>query len=128
MARPTVLVAEPEPPEGVSARKLVLETAKFNVITAHSGAEAKELFERFSNVNAIVLHSTLPGLDCNKAIADIKAQITGARVIVIAPVASFECKEADHLLDSHEPHQLLSLLRSLFGDPRKINSTGEPWR
>jgi DNA-binding response OmpR family regulator len=128
MVRPTILVAEPEPPEGVSARKLVLETAKFNVITAHSGGEAKELLEKFNNVEAIVLHSSLAGLDCKKAIADIKAQSVRAQVIVITPVENFDCKNADHLLNSHEPQQLLALLRSMFGDPRKINGSGGSWR
>jgi CheY-like chemotaxis protein len=128
MVRPTVLVAEPEPPEGISARKLVLETAKFNVITAHSGGEAKALLEKFSNVDAIVLHASLSGLDCQKAVADIKTFPTKAHVIVIAPVDRFDCKEADHLLNSHEPQQLLALLRSLFGDPRLIDGKAGPWR
>jgi hypothetical protein len=34
--RPTLLVAESEPVEALSVRKLVLETDKFNVLTAHS--------------------------------------------------------------------------------------------
>ena len=33
------LVIEPEPHEALSTRKLVLETAKHNVITAHSACE-----------------------------------------------------------------------------------------
>src|SRR4051812_48605380 len=44
MARPTLLVAEPEPEAALSVRKLVLETAKFNVLTAHSDEETVELF------------------------------------------------------------------------------------
>ncbi len=32
MVRPVVVMAEMEPPEDLSARKLVLETGKFNVI------------------------------------------------------------------------------------------------
>jgi len=35
--RPTFLMAEPEPEQALSTRKLVLETAKFNVITAPLG-------------------------------------------------------------------------------------------
>lgn len=121
MSRPTVLVAEPEPPEGVSARKLVLETAKFNVITAHSGAETNELFDRFTSVDAVVLHTSLRGLNCVQATARIKAKKNSVQVIVIGPGHGNECKGADHHLDSHEPHQLLEKLRSLFGDPRKMD-------
>ena len=36
MGRPTILIVEPEPNEALSARKLVVETAKFNVTTAYS--------------------------------------------------------------------------------------------
>ena len=35
-------------PGSISSRKLVIETAKFNVITAYSGTEAIETLERFS--------------------------------------------------------------------------------
>lgn len=48
MVRPIVLMAEVEPPEGLSARKLVLETGKFNVITAYSVEEALETLVAFS--------------------------------------------------------------------------------
>jgi hypothetical protein len=40
-------MAEMEPPEGLSARKLVLETGKFNVITAYSVAEALQTLATF---------------------------------------------------------------------------------
>jgi hypothetical protein len=39
MPGPTLLVAEPEPLEALSVRKLVLENAEFNVLTAHSRRE-----------------------------------------------------------------------------------------
>jgi hypothetical protein len=40
MYRPCFLVVDHEYPASVSSRKLVLETAKFNVITAYSNLEA----------------------------------------------------------------------------------------
>ncbi len=36
MPRPTLLIAEPEPEQALSVRKLVLETGKFNVLTARA--------------------------------------------------------------------------------------------
>ena len=39
MRRPTFIVAEPEPDQALSSRKILLETFKFNVITAHSEPE-----------------------------------------------------------------------------------------
>jgi hypothetical protein len=57
VARPTFLMAEPEPEQAISARKLVLETAKFNVITAHSAREATELCRRFPSIDALIVHA-----------------------------------------------------------------------
>ena len=51
MPRATFLIVEVEPPEGISARKLVLETAKHNVITAYSAHEGLELFHRFPAID-----------------------------------------------------------------------------
>lgn len=59
MARPTFLMAEPEPTQALSARKLVLEPAKFNVITAHWAKEALELCERFPEVDALIIHKSV---------------------------------------------------------------------
>jgi hypothetical protein len=52
---PVKLVAEPEPSQALSVRKLVLETAKHNVLTAHSTREALDLFHLFPNVSMAVL-------------------------------------------------------------------------
>ena len=64
MPRPTLLVAEPEPSQALSVRKLVLETAKYNVLTAHSSREALDLFHLFPNVSMAVLVGD-DGIDCN---------------------------------------------------------------
>jgi hypothetical protein len=55
MARPTILVAETELSQALSVRKLVLESAKYNVLTAHSTDEALDIFQMFPNVNVVVL-------------------------------------------------------------------------
>lgn len=55
MERPTILIAEEEPGAALSTRKLVLETAKFNVLTAHSTREAITVFQKFPNVSAVVV-------------------------------------------------------------------------
>jgi|SRR5579872_950086 len=53
--RPTLLVAEPEPLQALSVRKLVLETGKFNVLTAHSTRESIDIFHMFPNISGAVL-------------------------------------------------------------------------
>lgn len=120
MARPTFLMAEPEPDQALSARKLVLETAKFNVITAHSAREAMELCDQFPAVNALIIHGSLPD-DCGKLVAKFKRADGERYAILLAPSASSSCAGVDHRVSSHNPEELLSLLRQLFGDPRRID-------
>ena len=64
--RPALLVAEHEPDSALSTRKLLLETAKFNVITAHSMPEAKEAMHLMgSGIAGLVVTSSLgPENDC----------------------------------------------------------------
>ncbi len=114
MPRPTILVSEPEPTQALSIRKLVLETAKFNVITAHSTEEALELFCRFPNIDAAVLVKA-SGIDGELIAKQIKQ--SSDRI----PIIGVRCERADYHIPSFEPEQLLELLRSLLGDPRILN-------
>jgi response regulator RpfG family c-di-GMP phosphodiesterase len=72
MARPTFLIAEPEPANALSARKLVIETAKFNVVTAHSRSETMELWQKFPNVEAVIVHSELPNVSAPEIFGKVK--------------------------------------------------------
>jgi hypothetical protein len=64
MSRPGILtghydttmfhVIDHEFPDSISTRKLVLETAKYNVITAYSGREAVETFRLFLTSPALL--------------------------------------------------------------------------
>ena len=118
MPRPTILVAEPEPSQALSVRKLVLETAKFNVLTAHSTREALDIFQRFPNISLAVL---VPdnAMDCDSVASAIKNATTKVPVIFLHSAIGAICRGADHALLSREPEELLMLIRSLLGDPRK---------
>jgi CheY-like chemotaxis protein len=118
MPRPTILVAEPEPSQALSVRKLVLETAKFNVLTAHSTREALDLFKLFPNISLAVL---VPDerVDCDSVATGIKNATTKIPVIFLHSAIGAICRGADHALLSGEPEELLMLIRSLLGDPRK---------
>lgn len=120
MARPTFLMAEPEPEQALSARKLVLETAKFNVITAHSTREALELCQKFSSIDALIVHGSLPG-NCAQVVSEFKRGDGGRPAILLAPSHATACDGVDHRVSSHDPQELVELLRSLFGDPRQID-------
>ncbi|WP_348267326.1 response regulator [Edaphobacter paludis] len=113
MIRPCFLVIDREFPGSISTRKLVIETAKFNVLTAYSGAEALETFKRFPAVHGVVLDSGLEDISCAEVTKAIKQLQPDLPVIVIIGPSSPQCPGADHLLESFDPAKLLEVLRSL---------------
>jgi hypothetical protein len=117
MARPSFLVAEPEPAQALSTRKLILETAKFNVLTAHSSKEAAEIQEVSPSLSAMVVTADLP--EAEKLIEDVKKARPGLIVIFLSPNQTERPEGVDHHLSSHDPESLVNLCRDLFGDPRK---------
>ncbi len=125
MQRPTLLIAEPEPYNALSVRKLVMETAKFNVLTAHSTQEAVDVFHTFPNVAAAVLAEG-DGIDCEKIVREIRPKAPKLPVIYLSPRIGAQCTFADHQLSSHEPQALLDLVRKLLGDPRDLDERRPP--
>ncbi len=121
MPRPTLLVAETEPDQALSVRKLVLETGKFNVLTAHSTREAIDIFHLFPNISAAVLADG-EGLDCRRIASTIKTATDRVPIICLSPRVAAKTPFADETLSSHEPEKLLERMRSLFGDPRQIDA------
>src|SRR5690349_1139203 len=119
MPRPTLLVAEPEPQQALSVRKLVLETAKFNVLTAHSTREALDLFRMFPNISGAVLVMDTE-LSCEPVAETIKKEADKISVIALEQRIGGRCRFADHHISSHEPEALVDLARNLFGDPRNL--------
>jgi DNA-binding NtrC family response regulator len=119
MPRPTFLVVEPEPGHALSTRKLVLETAKFNVITAHSWQEANDLFELFPRVTAVIVTNQVDErLSCADFVRRIKQRSPDMTIIGLTPNQAMQCDQADHWASTHEPHSLVDLVRNLYGDPR----------
>lgn len=57
LVRPCLLVVDHEFAGSISTRKLVLETAKFNVVTAYSYEEAFGTLERFPGLHGVVVSS-----------------------------------------------------------------------
>jgi DNA-binding NtrC family response regulator len=110
-----VLMIEVEQPEGVSARKLVLETAKHNVITAYSAKSGLKLLERFPNVDAVVVHSRIADSSFQAIVRAVKAKHPSMPVIVLSPSGGAEdYKPADFVVDSMVPNDILRLLADKF--------------
>jgi len=106
MARPAILVAEQEPAQALSVRKLVLETAKYNVLTAHSTREALDIFFMFPNVAIIVLVKD-DAIEVDAIAKAIKEATTKIPIVVLSPVPGH--KSVTLHRKSHEPRRRPSL-------------------
>jgi CheY-like chemotaxis protein len=113
MTRPCFLVVDREFAGSISTRKLVLETAKFNVITAYSGMEALETLRKFPALSGAVIDSNIEDVRCGELVRELKILRPDLPVIVVAPPGFEDCPGADHVLESFEPAKLLETLKSL---------------
>ena len=113
MARPCFLVVDREFSANISTRKLVIETAKFNVITAYSGREALEVFRRFPAVDGVVLDGGIDDISAEELTEELKAIQPKIPVVVIAFPGFDGCPRADFHLESFNPAKLLEILRGL---------------
>jgi DNA-binding response OmpR family regulator len=110
MVRPCFFVIDREHSASISTRKLMIETAKFNVLTAYSGQEALDTFALFPAISGVVLDSNLQDVKCSEVLAKLKASAPALPVIVVRGPGREDCRGADHYLDSFQPSRLLDLL------------------
>jgi response regulator RpfG family c-di-GMP phosphodiesterase len=115
--RPCFLVIDHEFPDSISTRKLVLETAKYNVITAYSAKEAVETFRLFPSVSGIVMNEAVTGTDCTSLVNELRAIRSDILLIVTSSRGPTDCVVADHQLNNFDPAALLNLLRKLVPNP-----------
>ena len=113
MVRPCFLVVDREYAGSISTRKLVIETAKFNVLTSYSSLEAIDTLKSFPLVDGAVLDATLPDMPCADLIAALKQIKPGLQVVAINGPGGGPCEGADHHLESFDPKQLLGVLQTL---------------
>src|SRR5215813_7705084 len=102
MRRPTFIVAEPEPDQALSSRKLLLEAFKFNVITAHSEQEMLELLDVFPNVDAVILHDDTPGKRTHHILVEVREKAPKMQIIALSPQGDSHGKVTDHVVNSHK--------------------------
>ena len=127
MLRPCFLIIDREFSAGISTRKLVVETAKFNVITAYNSAEAIETLKTFSAVNAAVVDEHIDDLNCAGLVAELKKIKPDLPVVAIGVPGS--CGAADFYVEPFRPEELLALLRKLQpAETEAIHQTNEALR
>jgi DNA-binding NtrC family response regulator len=113
MLRPCFLVVDRETSTGISTRKLILETAKFNVITAYSSQEAIEVLSRFPAIDGVVTDAGMTDMPCDTLLTRFRQINPDIPLIVIQTPAGTSCDLATHTLDTFDPARLLALLQSL---------------
>lgn len=114
MTRPCFVVLDREHSGTISTRKLVIESAKFNVITAYSGAEALDTLERFPAVDAVILNASIADIPCEQIMSTIRSRAPKLPIIVVDGPSAPVCSGANYTVDSFDPIGILELLRRLF--------------
>jgi DNA-binding response OmpR family regulator len=109
-----VLMVEVEQPEGISSRKLILETARHNVLTAYSGDGAVSLLQRFPNVDLAIIHTELEGKDFESTVRRLKEVRADLYIVAITPLDSSKPHGVDFVLPSYNPQELLEFLAKRF--------------
>jgi DNA-binding NarL/FixJ family response regulator len=117
MRPPCFLLVEPGMPEGLSARKLMLETKKYNVISAYLAEHAVQSFAAFPNVDAVVIHSEMRDLPWHEIVEQMRGIAKLKRLVVLTPHPdALTVHECDAVVSSYHPEELLSELKRIFGD------------
>jgi DNA-binding response OmpR family regulator len=112
--RVIVLMIEIEQPEGLSARKLVLETAKHNVITAYNGEMGLQLLKRFPDVDAVVVHVDVQDLPFAEVVRRVREIRPDMPIIALSPVGDIALEGVNYAIPSHEPQAILEVLANHF--------------
>ena len=116
LLRPCLLVLDQEFAGTISTRKLVLESAKLNVITAYSYKEALAALERFPRLHGIVVTADRSG-EAEAFLHLVKKQYPQVKRILTGELPDGDF--ADVRVESFAPDKLLSALRELFTDAAK---------
>jgi CheY-like chemotaxis protein len=109
-----ILMVEVEQPEGISARKLILETARHNVISAYCEEDAVQLLQRFPDVDLAVVHTELEDSAFETTVRRLKEVRDDLYIIAISPVGAGDTAPVDLVLSSHDPQELLAVLAKRF--------------
>ena len=94
--------------------QLVIETGKFNVLTASSTEKAIETLRKYSALDGVVLDSKVRGMPCEELVSALKSIKPSIPVIAVCGPGDHPYDNADYQLETFEPRVLLELLRTLL--------------
>ncbi|MGC8549709.1 MAG: response regulator [Acidobacteriaceae bacterium] len=110
MAQKLVLLVEAEQPEGLSARKMIVESLHHRVVMAHNGKEALSLIECL-HPDIVLIHSHIEGQSCEEITSEIRRLHPDLKVVALVPGANSLCGPVT-TLNSMEPQELVRFFRS----------------
>jgi CheY-like chemotaxis protein len=111
--RPCFLVVDNEYPGSISTRKLLLESAKLNVITAYSADEAIHTLNRFPNVDGVVLDTQMRGRSCAEIVKQIRRKNAALPIVTVSPRGQDPCGGEQFHVSNFDPRQLLEALHQI---------------
>jgi CheY-like chemotaxis protein len=112
MTRPIYILLDFDLPGNISTRKLVLETAKLNVITVASHDEALATLARFPNVDGVIVNADFEGTDPGNFFKACKQIAPEVPTVVVGNSPSYK-GGADHEVDNFSPQRLLAAVGEL---------------
>jgi CheY-like chemotaxis protein len=113
MVRPCFLVVDKQYPGNISTRKLVIETALLNVLTAYSAEEAIATLARFPDVDGIVIDTEVYGMPCRKLIDELRKISHDIPVVTVSPSGHDRCGGEQYHVCSYDPQDLLDQLQAI---------------
>jgi CheY-like chemotaxis protein len=121
--RPCFLVVDKQYPGSISARKLVIETAMLNVITAYSAEEGIEMLGRFPRVDGVVIDTEVRGMTCEQLIRGLRGVRPDIPVITVSPSGHDPCGGEQFHVSSYDPQDLLEQLQVLC--PKEVRKQAQ---
>ena len=92
----------------------MIESAKFNVITAYDADEAITCLKRFPKVDGAVINAAMGNdEECKVLIENLRKIVPQLEIVVTSAGGYRRCGQNEHHVDSLDPKQLLGCLQSL---------------
>lgn len=115
--RPTIIILDQPITDALSNRKLAMEIAKFNVLTAFTVEELRATAQKF-DVDAFVTDLTLPDTNVVNICRELKERYPNKPVVAMGTDPSES--DADHFVEIGDIETLRNTLIEILGHPRIV--------